>query len=359
MTGHRMATQVLKMANKEDALLFAHNFANKTIGDYRPNNRPRIFQGALGMPLGLFQTFTWNYYQRLFSYIENADIRTVATQFAMQSSVFGVQSVPGWDLVTGFFASNYDGTTNPVDGFQNLFGADWKTDTILYGTLSNIPRIFGAETGVALYSRGDLNIQRLPGLWSIDKTAPAQLIQNAYNILDQSVGMMRQQGFSSQQMAEILATNSISRPLRNIIEISLGERVDPRGQLIRQDIRSGLSIAARTLGLRTLLEAKQDEAYFRLRSTQFSQMEKMRELRTATRAAIRGGSLDEDTVRGAIHNYIRYGGSPNYFAQWLRDQYIAAKVPRAEREFVDALKDGNRLYDVQRLMNSGVLSSGE
>ena len=360
MTGHRMATQVLKMSNKEDALLFAHNFANKVIGDYRPNNRPRIFQGALGMPLGLFQTFTWNYYQRLFSYIENADVRTAATQFAMQSSVFGVQSVPGWDLVTEFFASNYDGTTNPVDGFQNVFGADWKTDTILYGTLSNIPRIFGAETGVALYSRGDLNIQRLPGLWSIDKTAPAQLIQNAYNILDQSVGMMRQQGFSSQQMAEILATNSISRPLRNIIEVSLGERVDPRGQLIRNDIRSGLSIAARTLGLRTLLEAKQDEAYFRLRSTQFSQMEKMRELRTATRAAIReDGTIDDQAIRSAIHNYIRYGGSPNYFGQWLRDQYIAAKVPRAERALIESLRDGNRLYDVQRLMNSGVLSPGE
>lgn len=359
-TGYNMARRMVGIKNDPDAMLFAHNFANKTIGDYRPNNRPRIFQGAVGMPLGLFQTFAWNYYQRLFSYIENGDIRAIATQFGMQSSIFGTQSVPGWDLFNETFASNYDGTVNPVDGLQNRFGSNAIVDTLLYGTLSNIPRIFGADDGVALYSRGDVNFQRIPGLWALDKTPAANLIKSVYNIFDRTVDGMRQGGLSGQQMAEILATNSISRPLRNIIEISLGERVDPRGQLIQDDVRSSLSIAARLMGLRTLSEAKQDEAYYRLRSTQFSQMDMMRQLREQTRAAIRSdGGIDESDVRNAIHKYIQYGGNPNRMWTWLRDQYIAAKVPRAERELVDALQDPTRLYDVQRLLNAGVLSPND
>lgn len=359
-TGYNMARRMVGIKNDGDAMLFAHNFANKTIGDYRPNNRPRIFQGAVGMPLGLFQTFAWNYYQRLFSYIENGDIRAIATQFGMQSSIFGAQSVPGWDLFNEVFASNYDGTVNPVDGLQNRFGSNAMVDTLLYGTLSNIPRIFGADDGVALYSRGDVNFQRIPGLWALDKTPAANLIKSTYNIFDRTVAGMRQGGLSGQQMAEILATNSISRPIRNIIEMSLGERVDPRGQLIQDDVRSSLSIAARLMGLRTLTEAKQDEAYFRLRSTQFSQMEMMRDLRATTRAAIRSdGGIDEEQIRNSIHRYIQYGGNPNRTWTWLRDQYIAAKVPRAERELVDALQDPTRLYDVQRLLNAGVLSPND
>src|SRR3546814_795234 len=40
----------------ESQLSFAHNFANQTIANYDPRNRPEIFQGWLGAPIGLFQS---------------------------------------------------------------------------------------------------------------------------------------------------------------------------------------------------------------------------------------------------------------------------------------------------------------
>ena len=58
----------------------ANHFANLIIGDFSSTNRPRIFQGAAGMPLGLFQTFMWNYFQRMFSYIENGANRALAAK---------------------------------------------------------------------------------------------------------------------------------------------------------------------------------------------------------------------------------------------------------------------------------------
>src|SRR3546814_14250823 len=41
----------------EYQLSFAHNFANQTIANYDPRNRPEIFQGWLGAPIGLFQSY--------------------------------------------------------------------------------------------------------------------------------------------------------------------------------------------------------------------------------------------------------------------------------------------------------------
>src|SRR5690606_21294828 len=75
---------------------FAHRFANQVIGDYRSVNKPVVFQGAAGMPLGLFQTYAWNYYQRMFSYIEAKDVRSAVTQFGMQAAIFGGVTVPGY-----------------------------------------------------------------------------------------------------------------------------------------------------------------------------------------------------------------------------------------------------------------------
>src|SRR3546814_710267 len=54
----------------ESQLSFAHNFANQTIANYDPRNRPEIFQGWLGAPIGLFQSYITNYYSRMFRLFE-------------------------------------------------------------------------------------------------------------------------------------------------------------------------------------------------------------------------------------------------------------------------------------------------
>src|SRR3546814_18208870 len=64
----------------ESQLSFAHNFANQTIANYDPRNRPEIFQGWLGAPIGLFQSYITNYYSRMFRLFETHNTRALASQ---------------------------------------------------------------------------------------------------------------------------------------------------------------------------------------------------------------------------------------------------------------------------------------
>src|SRR3546814_7966108 len=84
-----------------DLLSFAHNFANQTIANYDPRNRPEIFQGWLGAPIGLFQSYITNYYLRMFRLFETHNTRALASQAVWQAGIFGVKSFgPFWGRQT-------------------------------------------------------------------------------------------------------------------------------------------------------------------------------------------------------------------------------------------------------------------
>ena len=294
--------------------------------------------------------------QRLYGYIENQQTRAFVTQMATQAVLFGGKSVPGFSALLDTFYRNYDGTVNPVDSLQNKLGTE-MADLILYGTLSNAPKIAGYLTGttpegVSIYTRGDAN-PRIPG-----STAPAPIAAGLqiYGALNNITDSMAVGGINKQQIAETIASHSINRPLRGLIELALGTATDQRGQLINNDVRTTMSTIARLVGMRTLTETKLNEAYYRLRTTETAQNSKMRDLRDATRAAMRGGSLNTNTMTTALQNYVRYGGHPENFSRWLRDNYTAAITTRTDRAFLDALKDPQRGYDVMRLMNNGIMS---
>lgn len=350
MGGYIIATEHLGMKNKT-AHIFAQKFANDVIGDYRPVNRPQVFQGAVGMPLGLFQTYMWNYYQRMFNYIENKDLRSIAVQYGMQASVFGAQSVPGFDQFTEYFASAQDGEVNVIDGLRNRFGNE-AADLILYGSLSNIPKLFGQD-GISLYSRGDVNVRRLPVLSGDPRDIPfISFAQNTYNLINGTIDQFTEAGqFSRQQQLELIGTYSQNRPIRMLAEIAAGVSVDRRGQVISDDVRSGLSIASRLTGLRPMLETKQLEAYSRLRGVEASRGHKRLITRRGIRSAIRGNSFDSELIEESLMNYIQQGGQPQNFRAFLRDQFSAAMTNRTAAKMEEAYR-GGKMNDAMMLYNS-------
>ena len=180
-TFYKLGKDNLKL-NKDSAMEFAHQMANKTIGDFRPNNRPQIFQGAAGMPFGLFTTFAWNYMQRVFGYMEKGDFKSFFRQQGLQAAFFGTKSLPGFNQYVENFTDNYDGTENMVDRLQKGLGTE-VTDALLFGSV-------GSLTGVAAYTRTDI---RLPGSsylrnFNIADMAPAAgMIKKTYKGISDSL----------------------------------------------------------------------------------------------------------------------------------------------------------------------------
>jgi len=346
-----------------DAVRFtmANDFANKVIGDFSPTNRPRIFQGATGMPLGLFMTFMWNYHQRLFSYIENGANRALATQVATQAAVFGGQTIPGFQQFSEFFLTNYDGTANPIDGMTNRFGHE-ATEMIMSGTVSNLPKMFGFEDGLSFSTRGDVNPRNFPTLLTLGDTPVFQMFQDFFDILRETTGMLRTRGgFDDDQMAEIIQSYSTNRFLRSMATMYTGFVTDRRGQVIagspsfkdvfRGEVQNEIALIARMAGVRTLNEQGRINAHSRNRSTDISRRYRLGELRDVIRSDFRAGKGDVESIERAFEQYIRFGGSVDHFPRFMMEQFMRSRVDKTSLEIMKIFKNPQKVDNLMRLMN--------
>ncbi len=363
MTGHSIAKRALGLKNEDAIFAFAHHFANNVIGDYSPNNRPRIFQGAAGMPMGLFMTFMWNYYQRVFGYIENGQTRALVTQFATQASVFGAQTVPGFNQFADMFFTSWDGTVNPVDALNKRFGTD-NAEWFMNGIISNIPKMFGSEDGIALYTRGDLNFRNIPTIFTAEDLPIANMFSNFFNGVRKTVGMLRQRGgLDGQQMSEIIQSYSTNRFLRNMASLYSGNITDRRGQvissdtpsfgdLIEGDVVNGVALTARLMGMRTLNEANRVETHARIKSTDLSRRYRQGELRDAFRSEFRKSKPDPEFFNKGIANYIRQGGSLDNIPNWLVQQYMTSRVDKTSLRLMQIIQNPNKSNEILRLLSA-------
>ena len=360
--GYHIAKDLHKMDNENDAFMFAHKIMTEMIGDYRPSNKPQMFQGALGVPLGMFQTYMLNYYRRLYSYIERGDLRTLAVQYAMQASIYGAQTVPGFDVYANTFASNYDGTSNPIDNFRKTYG-DQVGDWFMYGTLSNIPKFLaGPDGGIAFYPRGDVNFNAPPTALQLQNAPAFKAAATAFKGANAVIDMFRNGGhYSNQQMLEIMSHYSLNRTSRNIFEIAAGVKTDRSGAVVESDTRDMLGITARLLGATKMLTQKQQETYYRQAGTEHSQQTIRDRLNLSTRALIQGGDLSVENLQGVVRDYLESGGNPAYFGAWVRNNAVIASASRNDRKLVELMKSkkGEEFMRFLQIMQPDFGQNGE
>lgn len=331
---------------------FANKIANLATGDFRTVNKPQIFQGAVGMPLGLFQTFIWNYYQRMFGYVENKQYKALITQYAMQGSVFGMQSVPGWDQFNEWLGSanqrSVTNATSVTDALRSRFGST-VADFIIHGAPSTI-------SGINLAARGNTNVPTIPTIENPGETPVANLAKQAFGTISDVYDRFRATGgISTQDMLEIAARHSISRPLRGLLEIYNGRTTDAAGAVVSDQTRTALGMISRALDLRSSAESNTQEAYYQAQENKASQQIKMDRLTTATRSAFRSsGGIDNDTIKTALQGYMQAGGDPKRLGGWLRDQATAALIPKATRDFMQSIRSPVGLHDAIRYTQMGV-----
>ena len=363
MTGHSIGKRALGLKNEDALFAFSHNFANQVIGDYAPAARPDMFRGAAGMPIGLFMTFMQNYYQRIFGYIENGQTRAAVTQFATQASVFGAQTVPGFNQFADTFFTSWDQTVNPVDSLNARFGHD-NAEWFMNGILSNLPKMFGQDDGVSLYTRGDTNIKVFPSIFTVGDLPVASMMSNFYNGVRKTIGMLRQRGgVDGQQLSEIVQSYSTNRFLRNMASLYSGNITDKRGQvissdtpgfgdLIQGDVVNGMALTARLLGMRTLNESNRVETHARVASTDLSRRYRMGELRDAVRAEFRKSKPDPEFLIRAVSTYVKQGGSPDYIPNWLMQQLMTSRVDKTSLRLMEVISNPNKSDEIFRLLGA-------
>ena len=366
MSGYELAKE-LGIVSKEARLSFAHDVANKIIANYSPANRPEIYQGALGTSIGLFQSFIQNYYQRLFRYVETKDWASFASQYIWQGTIFGLPSLPGWTALSAIRESTTEERDDLTADLRQTFGG--AADLIEGGVLSNLPTLFGAPA-IDWYSRGDTN-PRIPGgtlfanPGASDKPA-AQVVTElapAMGVMYRIMGGINEavEAFwnshtylSASQIGEILSNAMPNRPIAGMIEVFLagGNDTDRYGQLVAET-QNAMEAAYRILGVRSMRQTQDIEAFYSSRSAMTHKAGLDRMLRMQMRAAAREGRLDE-MYDIFYSKYIANGGDPRYFRRALREAEEAATETRSSRQLESALNNPARAAEVNRFLDVGI-----
>lgn len=355
MVGLELADQ-LGIVGREARHNLAHDIANKMIANYDPKNRPEIFQGALGAPIGLFQSFIWNYYQRIFRYIETGDGRAFATQYAMQGSLFGVTTLPGFDAVNKLFFDHSDGENSPYDAIFERFGQE-TGDVLMGGVLSNLPKIANllpgeqGIPGIDLYSRGDTNI-RLP---VVNPPPFVDTAKRVWSALWDGIAAFsgRNPNLTNNQLAEIASNMITNRPIAGFIEQTFadGYDTDRYGQ-VAAEANGAMESVYRIMGVRSLRQSKELEAFYANRNMQEQQAALMSDLRESVRSSIRAGEFD--SIPRYYEQYVQNGGDPTRFRRWIRDNFEAATTTRAERQLEEVMNNENKMAMIERLLDAQV-----
>ena len=316
--------------------IFITTFHKKVIGNYTSAQRPMVFQGIVGQAVGLFQTYSFNLFQQAARHIGNGNNKSVAMLAALQGTIFGAQSLPGFELANkGIAAWGGEEHKDAFSETRRVLGKD-TAELLLYGGASNL-------LGANLWTRGDANPRNITGI----PVTPADLAQVSY--YGKAISSVMQFGNSiiaggnlKVSAMEAIAHANISRPLTGIAELSIGARTSQGGtldQAVGQDLLSWAS-AVRLLGAKPMQEALASEATYKFGIIKAKEKVAMDNLAYAMRTEMIAGKgeVDQEVISAFAKKYVEMGGNPVGFRKWYMANLAKATTPRAQL-FAEATKN--------------------
>ena len=348
--GYKIGNDLHKFKDKNNAYIFANNFVNQMIGNYSPNNKPAMFQGAVGLPLGTFQTYMFNFYRRMYENIETKNVAAIMAQYAAQASVFGARSVPGYSAWNNVFQSNHDGSDDFTGRLRRTLEPG-VGDLLLNGSLSNIPKIWGGlqGNGLAFYTRGSVDFtQAPPTLLEMSKAPPIQFLTETWGGIRETMKNVTQ-GFSLQRQEEILANFSTNRMVKSIMEQAADAKTSKRGDIVEGNIRDWMHWSAAFLGTQTTNTRSLQEAYSRETAVKIAQADMRETLNAHTKAVLRSGNFTTEDLQAITQKYINAGGNPAYLGQWFRNELMMATEPRTQKQ-LESLARSGKLMEFQDML---------
>jgi hypothetical protein len=108
-------------------MVFARDFMDRTIGNYAAAQRPTMFQGTLGVAMGLFQTYMLTMAQSLYRHLEKGEFKALAKTMLAQSTIFGAKSLPGFNIVSEKIGEHFsDDNFDLVTGTFRALPDKWQ-----------------------------------------------------------------------------------------------------------------------------------------------------------------------------------------------------------------------------------------
>ena len=306
-------------------MVFARDFMDRTIGNYAAAQRPTMFQGTLGVAMGLFQTYMLTMAQSLYRHLEKGEFKALAKTMLAQATIFGAKSLPGFNIVSEQIGNHF--SDDNFDLITGTFRAlpDKAAEMIIYG----LPSSFGQA---AITTRGEIQ-PRVPdpfsGVGAIPAVALTTQALEAMKKVATSVFSVDQN--AGKGIMEAISMQSISRPLARMSELVTGNSVTNKGNLVAgpEEVWTWNSALARGLATRPIQEARARDA-IHLNSMYGSiDRDNRQKVTMQLRSHLRAGTLDDNVVANLAEEYMRTG-SPQGWNSAVNTAIAQTELPASQ-----------------------------
>jgi hypothetical protein len=323
------------LMSEKEALAYINTFVNRVEGNITASQRPMIFQGPIGQAIGLFQSYQFNLMQQLFRYVTEGTKKDVAMLAGLQSTLYGIQSLPAFQFMNTHIVGQMSGNTEHRDAYDLTYGAVGRTagDFILYGLPSNI-----LQTNI--YSRGDINPRHVTILPTSLQEIP--LVQGWGKFLTSvkdTVKGVAGGGDVWETFLQGVEHNGISRPLAGFAQTLQAFGPDgkaystsSKGSILYENDLMSLATMSRLAGGRPLDEAVVNDAMFRVRTYEAARRQSMLSLSEKVKTnLIAGNDVDEEEIAEFARKYAALGGRQENFNKWMLNLHTSANESQSQQ----------------------------
>lgn len=301
-TGAMLGKNLYPELDDAGLTIFASHFMDRVIGNYNAAQRPVMFQGTMGVAMGLFQTYMVTFAQNMYRHLELKDYKALAKTLLAQQTIFGSASMPGFSQVSDLIATHF--SDDNVDLRTGTYRAlpDGLADVVLYGLPSSI--------GPAFYSRGELAPRIPTPTGGIDQIAAVNMISQLGQSIGHVIGALGQSAPDvARSMGEALSMQSLSRPLARGSELLTGYSVTRQNNTIAvpEEVWTPMGVFSRLLATRPLEEAKLREAIHSHTLYESLDRQERQDVTASLRTAIRNNTLTDEKLSHLAEEYLRTG----------------------------------------------------
>ena len=313
---------------------YINTFVNRTQVTLNASQRPLIFQGPIGMAMGLFQSYQFNLMQQLFRYAGDGSRKTAAYMMGMQGSMYGLNGLPGYQAFNEHIIGQAAGNYEHKDINQTLregAGND-IANFLLYGAPSNILR-------ANIYTRGDLtphNPTILPS--SIGDVVAVNMYGNFFGNLKTTLSNMANGAGIWKSVLQGLEHNSLNRPLAGLAQTLRGldngnvYSTTRAGDVLAGNDLLSLATLARIAGGKPLDEAIVRDERWRISLYRQADLARRKRASEALRTSLAdSGEASEAQMDSVFNIYLNTGGKTKDFNKWFMSQYNKANTSEAEK----------------------------
>lgn len=333
-TGAMLAKRLYPGLDDLGVTIFARDFMDKAVGNFHAAQRPVLFQGTLGVALGLFQTYSLTLGQNIYRHLELKNYKALGTAMLTQSTLFGIGSMPGFQAVSNMIGEHFsDQHIDLTTGTYRALGDD-VAETVLYG----LPSL----AGIGTHTRGDANF-RIPGL-SGDNVVAINFAKQAAQAVGTVAGSLGQGNNAGQAFMEALSLQSMSRPLARGAELATGYSITRAGNTVQtpEEVWTTTGIMARVLGTRPTTEVKLREADQLNRFYGAIDREARQSVIKKIKTGIRNSDFDEAKLAEFAEEYFRKGGTPTGWRSAVNTA-LAQTDTSGKEIFIEHLKPNSPL----------------